>query len=131
MNASPSDAGVRLPNSPACRPAGTWEGSPSSRADVHFRATWWCFASAGSLQGNELPTASEENREENETISLIGDIMGNSYLCRVLPPRGIGREIPGPVGHAVLGLMRHFKKIVFGGADWLMECGLTASSDNL
>ena len=76
-------------------------------------------------------TASEENREENGPISLIVDIVGDSCLRRVLLPRGPDREIPGPVGCAVLGLMRHFTGIVSGGVDWLRECGLMASSELL
>lgn len=65
--------------------------------------------------------ASEEDREENELISRVVDIMGDSYLRRVLLAVGICREVPGPRGRAVLRLMRHFAGIVSGGADWLME----------
>ena len=57
--------------------------------------------------------------------------MGDPCLLRVLLPREMGREIPGPVGCTVLGLMRHFTGIVSGGVDWLRECGLMASSELL
>lgn len=116
---APQESRLLPPRRARGRPAEPLSGCVCSR-----RGGLFCFC--GLITGKCCQRGSEDNRGAGEGANCPGC----GHEGGLLPSQGAAHTGKSQArGRAVLGLMSHLVGTVSGGAHWLTECGLMASSE--